>query len=132
MYKPGADRELVGVECVIDKDLASELLARELEADLFVMLTDADAVYLDWGKPTQRPIRRASPAALAGTSFAAGSMGPKVDAACRFVNATGKKAAIGALADLEQIIAGTAGTTISSDATGIECDWGAGRGRCRR
>jgi carbamate kinase len=122
MYKPGADRELVGVECVIDKDLASELLARELEADLFVMLTDADAVYLDWGKPTQRPIRRASPAALAGTSFAAGSMGPKVDAACRFVNATGKKAAIGALADLEQIIAGTAGTTISSSASGIDCD----------
>ena len=65
MYEPGAQRKLVGVECVIDKDLASELLARELDADLFVMLTDADAVYVDWGKPTQKAIRRGSPAALA-------------------------------------------------------------------
>ena len=97
---------------MIDKDLASELLARELDADLFVMLTDADAVYVDWGKPTQRAIRRATPDALAAMSFAAGSMGPKVDAACRFVRATGKSAAIGALDDLTRIIAGEAGTTI--------------------
>ena len=101
MYEPGAERKLVGVECVIDKDLATELLARELDADLFVMLTDADAVYVDWGKPTQRAIRRASPDALSAMSFAAGSMGPKVEAACRFARATGKRAAIGALADLE-------------------------------
>ncbi len=114
MYEPGADRKLVGVECVIDKDLATELLARELDADLLVMLTDADAVYVDWGKPTQRAIRRASPAVLAARSFAAGSMGPKVSAACRFAEATGKRAAIGALADLERIIAGDAGTTIST------------------
>jgi len=119
MYEPGADRKLVGVECVIDKDLASELLARELEADVFVMLTDADAVYMDWGKPTQKAIRRASPAALAAQSFAAGSMGPKVSAACRFAEATGKRAAIGALPDLEKIISGQAGTTISTDAAGI-------------
>ena len=91
-----------GVECVIDKDLASELLARDLDADLFVMLTDAEAVYVDWGKPTQKAIRRASPAALVAMTFAAGSMGPKVAAACRFAAATGKKAAIGALADLSQ------------------------------
>ncbi len=112
MYEPGADRKLAGVEAVIDKDLCSALLARELDADLLVMLTDADAVYADWGKPTQRPIRSTSPNALAGISFAAGSMGPKVDAACRFVAATGKPAAIGALADLNRIIAGEAGTTV--------------------
>ncbi len=112
MYEKGAQRRLVGVEAVIDKDLCSELLARELEADLYVMLTDADAVYVDWGKPTQKPIRRTSPAALKGISFAAGSMGPKVAAACQFVAMTGKRAAIGALADLGRIIAGEAGTTV--------------------
>jgi carbamate kinase len=112
MYETGAARKLTGVEAVIDKDLCSELLARELEADLLVMLTDADAVYADWGKPTQRSIRRTSPQALAGTQFAAGSMGPKVDAACRFASKMGKPAAIGALPDLSRIIAGEAGTTV--------------------
>ena len=112
MYEPGAQRKLAGVEAVIDKDYCSALLARELDADLLVMLTDADAVYADWGKPTQRPIRSTSPNALAGISFAAGSMGPKVDAACRFAAATGKPAAIGALADLNRIVAGEAGTTV--------------------
>jgi len=120
MYEPGGDRKLVGVEAVIDKDLCSELLARELDADLFVMLTDADAVYSDWGKPTQRPIRRISAAALAGMSFAAGSMGPKVEAASRFVAATGKSAAIGALRDLSRIIAGEAGTTVDAEAASTE------------
>ena len=119
MYEPGANRKLVGVECVIDKDFASELLARELEADLFVMLTDAEAVYVDWGKPTQKAILRASPSALADMPFAAGSMGPKVAAACRFAAATGKKAAIGALADLGRIIAGEAGTTVSTKEANI-------------
>jgi carbamate kinase len=119
MYQKGAEQKLVGIEAVIDKDLCSELLARELEADLFVMLTDADAVYLDWGTPTQRAIRRATPAALSGIGFAAGSMGPKVDAACRFAQASGKKAAIGALEDLSRIIAGEAGTTISAQGEGI-------------
>jgi carbamate kinase len=112
MYERGKHRHLIGVEAVIDKDLCSELLARELEADLIVMLTDADAVFVDWGKPTQKAIRRASPLSLASYEFAAGSMGPKVQAACRFVAATGKSAAIGALADLGRIIAGEAGTTI--------------------
>jgi len=119
MYDPAANRKLVGVECVIDKDLASELLSRELDADLFVMLTDTDAVYVDWGKPTQKAIRRASPAALGAMQFAAGSMGPKVEAACRFASATGKRAAIGALADLGRIIAGEAGTTVSVGESGI-------------
>jgi carbamate kinase len=112
MYERGKNRHLVGVEAVIDKDLCSELLARELQADLLVMLTDADAVYADWGKPSQKVIRRASPVSLAAYEFAAGSMGPKVQAACRFASATGNRAAIGALADLNEIIAGEAGTTI--------------------
>jgi carbamate kinase len=119
MYEPGKQRTLTGVECVIDKDLASELLARELDADMFVMLTDADAVYVDFGKPTQKAIRRASPAALGAMPFAAGSMGPKVAAACRFASATGKTAAIGALADLGRIIAGEAGTTVSPKESGL-------------
>ena len=118
MYEKGADRKLIGVEAVIDKDLCSELLARELDADLFVMLTDADAVYMDWGKPAQKQIRRTTPAAMAGVQFAAGSMGPKVDAACRFAAATGNQAAIGALKDLGRIIAGEAGTTVSPSGSG--------------
>jgi len=119
MYAAGENRQLTGVECVIDKDLAAELLARDLDADVFVMLTDAEAVFVDWGKPTQKAIRRASPAALMAMPFAAGSMGPKVEAACRFAAATGRTAAIGALADLGRIIAGEAGTTISSKESGI-------------
>ena len=118
-YDPGAERKLVGVECVIDKDLATELLARELGADLYVMLTDADAVYEGWGTPQQRAIRRASPDALSAMQFAAGSMGPKVDAACRFARATGKRAAIGELSQLGRILAGEAGTTIDAAASGI-------------
>jgi carbamate kinase len=119
VYEKGAARKLAGVECVIDKDFASELLARDLGADLFVMLTDADAVYVDWGKPTQKAIRRGSPSALGRMAFAAGSMGPKVAAACRFASATGQRAAIGALADLGKIIAGEAGTTVSAKESGI-------------
>ena len=105
---------------MIDKDFASELLARELEADLFVMLTDADAVYLDWDKPTQRAIQRAAPAAMREFQFPAGSMGPKVDAACIFAERTGHRAAIGALKDLPEIVAGTAGTTVTNECREIE------------
>ena len=115
-----ADRKLGGVEAVIDKDLASELLARELEADLYIMATDAEAVSLDWGTPQERKVRRTSPAAIQAFEFAAGSMGPKVDAACQFAETTGKTAAIGALADLSGIIDGTAGTTITKDAGDME------------
>ncbi len=118
-YEPGTPRKLAGIECVIDKDLATELLARELKADLYVMLTDADAVYADWGKPTQRAIRRAAPDALSAMSFAAGSMGPKVEAACRFARATGKRAAIGELSQLNRILSGEAGTTVDPTAIGI-------------
>jgi carbamate kinase len=118
-YQPGAPRRLAGIECVIDKDLATELLARELKADLYVMLTDADAVYEGWGTPGQRAIRRASPEALAAMSFAAGSMGPKVEAACRFARATGKRAAIGELSQLSRILSGESGTTVDPMVTGI-------------
>ena len=120
MYKPG--RKLYGVDAVVDKDRASALLARELEVDLFIMATDADAVYLDWGKPTQRAIRRTSPKALAAHDFAAGSMGPKVEAAIEFVEKTGKTAAIGALAHVERIAAGEAGTIVTPEAEGLETD----------
>ena len=114
------NRKLHGVEAVIDKDLASELLARDLDADLYIMATDADAVYLDWGTPQARGIRLASPAAMGEHEFAAGSMGPKVAAACQFAERTGKAAAIGALADLPAILEGKAGTTISGSANGTE------------
>jgi len=110
MYGP--DGKLHGVEAVVDKDRASALLARELGADLFIMATDADAVYLDWGKSTQRAIRRATADALAAHSFAGGSMGPKVEAAVDFVRRTGKAAAIGTLSDLPAIVRGEAGTQV--------------------
>jgi len=122
MYQKGQERHLIGVEAVIDKDLCSELLAREIGADLFIMATDAEAVFDDWGKPTARAIRRAAPDTIRGFSFPAGSMGPKVDAACHFAEATGKPAAIGALKDLANMLRGEAGTTITTAATSIE--WG--------
>jgi carbamate kinase len=112
MYQPSADRLLVGVEAVIDKDLASELLAREVDADLFVMVTDVDGVYSGWGTPEQQKLERVTPAELAGHDFAAGSMGPKVKAAIRFVERTGMRAAIGGLEQIEAIVAGSAGTQV--------------------
>jgi carbamate kinase len=112
MYLPGADRTLVGVEAVIDKDLASQLLAREVGADLLIMVTDVDGVYTGWGTPEQRRLNRVTPSELRGLPFAAGSMGPKVAAAVRFVEGTGKRAAIGGLADIEAIVAGDAGTQV--------------------
>ena len=112
MFKSGAERELVGVEAVIDKDLVSGLLARELAADLLVMATDVDGVYLDWGQPSQRRLGRVAASELAEESFAAGSMGPKVAAAIQFVDQTGKRAAIGALEDIERMVEGSAGTNV--------------------
>lgn len=112
MFLPSAETTLVGVEAVIDKDFASELLAREVQADLFVMATDVDAVYADWGTPQQRALGRVTPAQLRQMGFPAGSMGPKVEAACRFVEATGGRAAIGALTQIQQIVDGQAGTHV--------------------
>jgi carbamate kinase len=113
MYDPNADRTLVGVEAVIDKDLASELLAREVEADLFVMATDVDGVYAEWGTPDQRRLEKVTPEELRGSEFAAGSMGPKVAAALRFVDNTGSRSAIGSLEQIDQIVDGTAGTQVA-------------------
>jgi carbamate kinase len=112
MYDPDAERTLVGVEAVIDKDLASELLARDVEADLFVMVTDVDGVYVDWGTADQRKIEKTTPEDLRSIGFAAGSMGPKVEAAARFVERTGKRAAIGGLNEIVEIVDGNAGTQV--------------------
>ena len=115
-----AGRQLVGVEAVIDKDLASALLAKDLHADALAIVTDVDAVYVDWGTPQQRAVRRATPSALAGVEFAAGSMGPKVRAACSFVEETGGTAVIGSIADTPALLRGEAGTTVAPDASGLE------------
>jgi carbamate kinase len=115
-----AGRRLVGVEAVIDKDLASALLAKDLRADALAIVTDVDAVYADWGTPQQRAIRRATPQALANTEFAAGSMGPKVRAACSFVEETGGVAAIGSISDTPALLRGDAGTIVTREAAGIE------------
>jgi carbamate kinase len=121
VWDPAKERTLTGVEAVIDKDLASELLARELDVDLYVMATDVDGVYEGWGTAAQHRIDRIGVDELAGREFAAGSMGPKVEAAARFVRHTGKRAAIGALGDIEAIVAGTAGTNVVPSGTeGVE------------
>jgi carbamate kinase len=112
MYPSSGPGELVGVEAVIDKDLASELLAEDVSADLFLMATDVDGVYLHWGTPEQRRLGRVTPEELAGHEFAAGSMGPKVLAAALFAAKTGNRAAIGSLADIAGIVAGDAGTSV--------------------
>ena len=115
-----AGKQLVGVEAVIDKDLASALLAKDLKADALAIVTDVDAVYVDWGTPDQRAIRRATPEALMGTEFAAGSMGPKVRAACSFVEETGGLAAIGSIEDTPALLRGEAGTIVTREADGLE------------
>lgn len=105
---------LVGVEAVIDKDRAAELLAVGLSADALLMLTDVDAVYLGWGTPNQQPVRTASPEELLAHRFRAGSMGPKVEAACRFAATAGRMAGIGRLEDARAILEGSAGTLVTS------------------
>jgi carbamate kinase len=117
-----AGRQLVGVEAVIDKDLASALLAKDLHADALLIVTDVDAVYDGWGTPDQRAIRRAAPEALMATEFAAGSMGPKVRAACSFVEETGGFAAIGSILDTPGLLRGEAGTVVTREADGIELE----------
>ena len=108
VYKP--DGTLEGVEVVIDKDRASALLAFELDAGLLILATDTDGVYLDWGTEDARRIERTTPEEMELHDFEEGSMGPKVEAACDFVRRSGGRAVIGALSDLEGMVAGTAGT----------------------
>ncbi len=103
-----------GVEAVVDKDLASSLLARQLQAEMLVCLTDVAGVMEDWGEPGARVMRHADPPTLRSMSFAPGSMAPKVEAACRFVEATGRPAAVGRLEEVAAVVAGEAGTLIST------------------
>jgi carbamate kinase len=119
MYQPGT-RILVGVEAVIDKDRASAILARDLHADLLVIATDVDAVYLDWGTPDQRAVAVAHPDALEPGLVPAGSMGPKVEAAAEFARASGRSAVIGSLENLTAMLAGDGGTRITVQAEGLE------------
>lgn len=106
------DGRINGVEAVIDKDLAAALLAERLGADRFVILTDIDAVYLDWGTPQQKAIGKIKSLDLRRHNFAEGSMGPKVSAACNFAERTGRAAVIGSLSDVRSVLAGGAGTIV--------------------
>lgn len=116
MLSPDGSGRLIGADAVVDKDLASALLARELGADLLVMATDVDGVYLGFGTPQARRLERTTPGELRAQAFPPGSMGPKVEAACDFVERTGRPAAIGALADIEAIVEGRAGTRVEPGA----------------
>ena len=109
--------ELEGIEAVVDKDSTAGLLADALDADLLLILTDVAAVETGYGTPAARPIHRATPADLRALRFPAGSMGPKVEAACRFVELTGGAAAIGSLRDVDAILAGKAGTIVTPSGT---------------
>ena len=106
---------LDGVEAVVDKDHTASVLARALKADALLILTDVANVFVDYGTPDQRAIGRTSPDDLRRHRFPAGSMGPKVEAACRFVEATGGTAGIGRLQDVGAILAGAAGTVVAPD-----------------
>ena len=112
----GADgHTLQGVEAVVDKDLCSALLAQQLQLDCLVLATDVDAVYLHWGQPGQRALHKTTPQELARHTFAQGSMGPKVQAACQFVQACKRSAFIGALQDIAALVQGQAGTEVVPD-----------------
>jgi carbamate kinase len=109
-----AGRRLVGIEAVIDKDLASALLAADLKADALAIVTDVDGVYENWGTPEEHRIDFASPDELLRSEFAEGSMGPKVKAACQFVEQTGGQAVIGSITETQAMLRGEAGTTVTS------------------
>ncbi len=111
----GEQGRLTGTEAVIDKDKAAALAASALDLDMFVILTDVDAIYVGWGTPEQKGIKAISPQDLKKLDFASGSMGPKVEAACRFVEETGKTAVIGALSRGESLLCNESGTLISNE-----------------
>ena len=106
---------ICGVEAVIDKDLATALLATELRADALLLLTDVDAVYYNWDTPAAQPIDTITPSQLRNYSFAPGSMQPKVEAACRFVESTRGMAGIGKLEDAAEILSAQSGTIIRAE-----------------
>jgi carbamate kinase len=109
------DGSLRGVEAVIDKDLTAALLARTIGAEILVIATDVDAVMVDWGTPNARALGAVTAAELRALDFASGSMGPKVDAACRFVESGGRRAVIASLDRIADAVAGTAGTVVTAD-----------------
>ena len=111
------DGEFRGVDAVVDKDLTTALLATHLHADVLLLLTDVACVQADYGTPTARPIGRTTVTALRHQDFAAGSMGPKVEAACRFVERSGGTAAIGKLGDANLLLQGKTGTIVSPDSS---------------
>ena len=104
------DGKLEGVEVVIDKDRASSLLAFELEADVLIMATDTEGVFRDWGTKNQKIISKTTPEQIKKYDFDKGSMGPKVEAACSFVERSGQRAVIGSLKDIKEMVDGIAGT----------------------
>jgi carbamate kinase len=106
---------LRGVEAVVDKDLTAALLAEELGAERLVLATDVPFVERDWRTASASPIKGTTPSELRRLTFAAGSMAPKIEAACRFVERTDCDAAIGALGDLRALVRGTSGTQIHPD-----------------
>ena len=114
------DGKLIGADVVIDKDYAGALLAKELNADMYLMATDTDAVYIDWGTPGARALKNVTYNDLKDHDFASGSMGPKVISACWFAEKTGKKAAIGSLANLGKMASGKSGTIVSPTDEHIE------------
>ncbi|MDX5976629.1 carbamate kinase [Vreelandella alkaliphila] len=109
------DGSLMGVEAVIDKDAASALLARKLGADALLLLTDVDAVYRDFGTDQATPVSALTVAEARALELPAGSMGPKLRAACEFAEAGGLSG-IGRLQDAIAILDGSAGTRVSTDA----------------
>ena len=115
--------ELRGIEGVVDKDLTAALLAIELSADALLLLTDVDAVWEHWGEEPSRRLRAASARTLRGMAWEPGSMGPKVEAAARFAEATGGIAAIGSLDEADRVLGGRAGTRVLRELDGIRY-WG--------
>ena len=115
----GSDGKMEGIEAVIDKDRTSALLAQALNADALLMLTDVEAVFRDWGGPDQSAIDQITPDALDKIDFPAGSMGPKIAAACDFVRAGGTMAGIGRLQDARAIVEASAGTLVQEDTSGL-------------
>jgi len=107
-----AGEGLRGIEAVIDKDATSSLLARGLDAEQLVLLTDVRGVATGWGTDDVRWLRTIAPEALRRLEFARGSMAPKIDAVCDFVETTGRRASIGSLDELAAILSGHAGTTV--------------------
>ncbi|CAN5120152.1 carbamate kinase [soil metagenome] len=106
---------LQGVDAVVDKDFTAALVAEVLKADVLVILTDVPAVLVAFGTPSEEPLRDVTVAQLEALTFPAGSMGPKVAAACRFVKATGGRAAIGSLDEAADVISGVSGTQVTAE-----------------